>query len=82
MEKMDRDRRNQIAYLLVKARFRDEGIRLKPDMKRDIGNQAKRIGVPTEELEQFVEELTRAMVQEVFPRRSFTSVNPDHNLGD
>jgi len=76
---MDRQRRNQIAYLLVKSRFQDEGIRLKPDMKRDIGNQAKKIGVPADELAQFVEELTNEMVEQIFHPRSSSHVNPDHN---
>ncbi len=76
---MTEERKGQIALLLVKARFKDEGIRLKPYMKRDIGNFAKKIGIPADELIQFVEELTREMVEEVFPPRSFVHVKPDHN---
>lgn len=75
---MTEERKGQIALLLVKSRFKDEGIRLKPDMKRDIGNSAKKIGVPADELLQFVEGLTREMVEEVFPPRSFSSAERDY----
>jgi hypothetical protein len=70
MTKMTAERRGQIALLLLKDRLRNEGVRLKPDMKREIGNQAAKIGVPVEEAMQFVEELIREMVEEVFPRCS------------
>jgi hypothetical protein len=76
---LTQERKGQIALALVKSRFQDEGIRLKPDLKRDIGNQAKKIGVSTDELLQFVEELTREMVEQIFPPRSHTTTNPDHN---
>ncbi len=79
---MTQERKGQIALLMVRDRFRDEGIRLKPDMKRNIGNLASKIGVPTDELLQFVEGLTREMVEEVFPPRSVSGVKPDHSRTD
>ncbi len=75
---MTEERKGQIALLLLKDRLRGEGIRLKPDMKREIGNQATKIGVPIEEAMQFVEGMVRELVEEVFPPRSFSSVNPDN----
>jgi len=75
---MTEERKGQIALLLLRDRLRNEGFRLKPDMKREIGNQAAKIGVPIEEAIQFVEGLVREMVEEVFPPRSFSSVNPDN----
>jgi hypothetical protein len=33
---MTEERKGQIALLYLKARFKDEGIRLKPDMRRNI----------------------------------------------
>jgi hypothetical protein len=76
---MTEERKGQIALLYLKARFKDEGIRLKPDMRRNIGNEAAKIGIPTEEAVEFVEGLVREMVEEVFPPRSFAHVKPDHN---
>ena len=63
---MTEERKGQIALALVKARFRDEGIRLKPDIKREIGNTAKKIGVPADELLRFAEGLVLEMLEEVF----------------
>jgi len=78
---MTEERKGQIALLLLKDRLRGEGIRLKPDMKREIGNQATKIGVPIEEAMQFVEGMVRELVEEVFPPRSRISFNPDHDRG-
>ena len=76
---MTEERKGQIALLHLKAKLQDEGIRLKPDMRRQIANEAKRIGISVEEATQFAEELVRGMVNEVFPCRSTVKVNPDHN---
>ncbi len=76
---MTEERKGQIALLLLKDRLRNEGVRLKPDMKREIGNQATKIDVPIEEAMQFVEELVRELVEEVFPPRYSVRTNPDHN---
>lgn len=78
MIRMTEERKGQIALLLLMDRLRGEGIRLKPDMKREIGNQATKIGVPIEEVMQFVEWMVRELVEEVFPPRSSSFVNPDH----
>lgn len=76
---MTEERKGQIALLFLKRKLRDSGIRLKPDMKREIGNEAKELGITTDEAMEFVEGLVREMVEQVFPPRSFTIVNPDHN---
>ncbi len=81
MYKLTEERKGQIALLFVKDRFRSEGIRLKPDMKRDIGNTAKKIGVSVDELLQLVEELTHELVEEVFPSRSTSHHNPEYTKG-
>ena len=75
---MTEERKGQIALLLLKDRLHNEGVRLKPDMKREIGNQATKIGVPIEEVMQFIEGLVREMVEEVFSPRSVSFVNPDN----
>jgi len=76
---MTDERKGQIALLFLKRKLKDEGIRLKPDMRRQIGNEAKELGISTEEAVEFVEGLVREMVEAVFPPRSFAHVNPDHN---
>ncbi len=75
---LTKERKGEIALLYLKAKFQDEGIRLKPDMRRQIGNEAAKIGIKPEEAEQFVEELVREMVEKIFPPRSTSRVNLDN----
>jgi hypothetical protein len=75
---MTEERKGQIALLYLKARFQDEGIRLRSDMRRQIHNDAAKIGIRPEEAEQFVEELVREMVEKIFPPRSHSRVNLDN----
>lgn len=76
---MTEERKGQIALRYLKFKLADDGIRLKPDMHREIGNTAKKLGIDKEEATEFVEGLVREMVEEIFPLRSLTAVNPDHN---
>jgi len=76
---MTEERKGQIALLIVRAKFRDDGLRLKPDLKRELANTAKKIGVPPEEFLLFAETLIREAVAEVFPPRTVATVKPDHN---
>ncbi|HEY0220826.1 MAG TPA: hypothetical protein VGC58_01245 [Candidatus Paceibacterota bacterium] len=76
--KLTEERKGQIALLYLKARFKDEGIRLKPDMRRQIGNEATKIGIKADEAVSFVEELVREMVEEVFPPTSTSRINEDN----
>lgn len=75
---MTEQRKGEIALLYLKAKFQDEGIRLKPDMRRQIGNEAAKIGVKPEEAEQFIEELVREMVEKIFPPRATSHHNPEY----
>ena len=75
---LTKERMGEIALLHLKNKLRNEGIRLKPDMKRQIGNEAKELGITVEEAMQFAEVFVREMVEEVFPPRSFTTVNEDN----
>ena len=77
--KLSEERKGQIALLWLKNEMRQNGIRLKPDMKREVGNEAKAIGITIEEAMALTEEIVRELVEEVFPPTSFSSVNPDHN---
>lgn len=75
---MTEERKGQIALLLIKDRLRNEGVRLKPDMKREVGNVAKKIDIPASECMQFFEDLVREMVTEIFPPHSRSHTNPDN----
>ena len=79
--KLTEERKGQIALLYLKARFKDEGVRLKPDMRRQIGNAATQIGISTDEAVALVEELVREMVEEVFPPTSTAHFNPEYTKG-
>jgi len=74
---LTKERKGEIALLHLKNRLKSEGIRLKPDMKRQILNEAKEIGIPAEEAVEFVEGLVREMVEEVFPPTSTAHFNPE-----
>lgn len=63
---MDDIRKGQIALLLIKHQLREKGIRLTPNFKREIGNEAKAIGIPIDEAMKFVELVVRELVEEAF----------------
>lgn len=65
-DKMSKERMGEIALLYMKQKFRDEGIRLTQNFKRQVGNTAKEIGVPTTEALAFVEIIVRELVEETF----------------
>ena len=65
---MDATRKGQIALLLTKHQLREKGVRLTPNFRREIGNEAKAIGVPIEEATEFVELIVRELVEETFAK--------------
>lgn len=65
---MDDIRKGQIALLLIKHQLREKGVRLTPSLKREIGNEAKAIGISTEEAVEFVEPIIRELVEEMFTK--------------
>lgn len=65
---LDKKRMGEIAYAILKHKYRKEGLRLNPDFRRDIGNQAKDLGIPKDELMAFVEHVVREMVDEMFAK--------------
>lgn len=66
---MDKKRQGEIALLYLKNMFDNDGFRLSPNMKREIANTAKSIGISLEEAMAFVEILVREMVEETFPKK-------------
>ena len=65
---MDEIRKGQIALLYLKNNVREEGVRLTPNMKRQIGNTAKAIGISVEEAMEFAEIMVRELVEETFAK--------------
>ncbi len=63
---MDEARKGQIALAYLKNKLREEGVRLSPNIRRQIGNTAKAIGITTEEAMEFAEGLVRELVEEAF----------------
>lgn len=63
---MDEIRKGQIALLYLKNKIREEGVRLTPNMKRQIGNTAKAVGISVEEATEFDEIIVRELVEEAF----------------
>lgn len=65
---MDDARKGQIALLLVKNALRVKGVRLIPNFKREVGSEAKAIGITVDEAMDFMESIIRELVEEVFSK--------------
>ncbi|MDD5738559.1 MAG: hypothetical protein PHY72_01360 [Candidatus Pacebacteria bacterium] len=65
---MTNERKKEIALLLIKQLFRQKGVRLTPDIRREIGNEAKAIGISLEETMEFTELIVRELVEETFAK--------------
>jgi hypothetical protein len=63
---MDQKRQGEIAIRLVKHIMRKQGLRLSHNEMRELGNVAKAIGVPVEELKQFTKLLVQELIDECF----------------
>ena len=63
---MTKERMGEIALLFLKQKLREEGIRLTPNFKRQVGNTAKSIGIETAEALVFAEIIVRELVEETF----------------
>lgn len=66
--KMDKKRKGELAILFLKYYLSQKGVRINPSLKREIGNQAKAIGVSTEEATEFVETIIYEVVGEAFAK--------------
>ena len=60
-------RKGEIALAHLRMKIRKEGIRLKPDTKRQIANTAKELGISVEEATEFAELMVREYVDKTFP---------------
>lgn len=66
---MDNVRKGEIALAFFKNQLRKEGVHLTPSLRRDIGDTAKTIGIPIEEMMELVEIMVREMVEETFAKK-------------
>ncbi|MBU1557715.1 hypothetical protein KKC45_02030 [Patescibacteria group bacterium] len=66
---MTEARRNEIAYLYILAKIRREGVSsLNPNnIKRELGNSAKEVGITIEEAMEFTHNLVLPLIKEAFP---------------
>jgi len=76
---MTEQRKGEIALIILKDRLQHEGIRLKPDMKREISNTAKRLNIPEDEFMELFEEMVRDGINKMFPPKSRSVRNLDHD---
>lgn len=65
---MDEVRKGQIALLVLKEKFRREGIRLESDYESKLRVVSEAIGVPYEEIREFFELIVRERVDEMFKK--------------
>jgi len=60
---------SEIALAVLKYRINGKGIRLTPDIKRElVGNVAKATGIPQEELKEFGKILIEELLEETFDK--------------
>ncbi len=59
-------RKGELALLYLKLKLRDEGIRLVPEIRRQIGNTAKAVGISYAEAFEFAEGIVRELMEETF----------------
>lgn len=58
---MTEERKGQIALLLMKKQLRENGIKLRRGLNRELANEAKAIGITYEESVEFVTEVYREL---------------------
>lgn len=66
---MDEKRKGEIALLLVKNQIKEKGVRISQNLRRDIGNDAKNIGISTDEAMEFMELIVRELVEKTFAKK-------------
>ena len=72
--RMDQVRKGEIALAVLKNQLRKKGLTIGPNFIRELGNAAKSVGVPKEEIIELAEELTRELVDEIFAKKGQAAV--------
>jgi len=62
-------RKHEIAFLLIKNQIKEKGIKISPNFRREVGNEAKNIGITTEEAMEFMEGIVRELVDKTFANK-------------
>ena len=65
---LSKERKGEIALLLLKHRLQEGGVRFTPNLKREVGNVAKAVKIQTAEAMEFAEELIRELMEETFAK--------------
>ncbi len=75
---MTTERRNEISHLIVVSEVQRRGIpQLKPnEIKRNIGNTAKKLGISFEEANEFARELVFHLIEKAFPKEEKPLLGP------
>ena len=68
MDQLTKERKHEIGYLLFKHKVQEERfpIRSHDEMRRQLGVLSKEVGIPAEELEQFILELLPDLIGNMF----------------
>ncbi len=63
---MDEKRMGEIALAIVKNDLSRKGIRLNPDLMRDVGNTAQATNIPRDDLRQFYKIIYKELFEKAF----------------
>jgi hypothetical protein len=66
---LTKERQGEIALAYLKNKLRREGVKISPNMQRQIANEAKEVNIPLKEAQEFAEILVREIVEEAFARQ-------------
>jgi hypothetical protein len=70
---LTKERTGEIAMLFISYRVRTGGLKL-DDVKREMGNMAKEIGITTEEAMEFIEPIFRDELDKAFKKDASGSI--------
>ncbi len=74
-------RKGEIALLVIINKLSKVGVKISRDARRNLGNQAKELGVNLEELQDFQVYTTMEILKKVFPRNNFKKFD-ENKLSD
>jgi hypothetical protein len=76
---VEKNRQGEIAYLFLKYYLKQRGLPIDQNFRRRIGNIAKSIGVPADEVLEFATKLAQEILHEVSAAKEETSDHHDHH---
>lgn len=65
---ISKERQGELALMYLKNKLRREGVTIKPNIRRQTANEAKELGISSEEAAEFAEMLIREIVEEAFAK--------------